>query len=69
MTETVNRSEHQQVFALPHQDWAGVKQRLEWCRETFGERHWRGSWTYNAVYNDVVIQGETNCMLYALRWL
>jgi len=68
MSKTVYISDYRRVFVLPRQDWEGVKQRLQWCEATWGERVFRGPWEYNAVHHDVTIRGEANCMLYALRW-
>ncbi len=69
-----------QVFELPHQNWDAVKERLDWCAQTFGPRlfggMWSasldkgggGAWTYDAVQHNVVIMGKENILLYQLRW-
>jgi hypothetical protein len=56
------------AFELPHRDFDAVKQRLDWCQQTFGPRQSGGTWDYHAVDHMVVIQGETNISLYLLRW-
>lgn len=57
-----------QTFALPHENWDAVMERLHWCAQTFGPRVFSGTWEYNAVHHNVVIIGEKNILLYQLRW-
>lgn len=57
------------VFRLPHgiKAWPEVEERLEWCRQQFGERTFAGPWEYHS--HMMIIREEKNIMLYMLRWL
>lgn len=59
------------VFSLPKgkQGWPEVQDRIDWCRENFGERMLRGGlWDYDAVSHVIIIREEKNIILYMLRW-
>lgn len=58
------------VFSLPGgiAGWDQVVERVQWCKEQFGEREFAGPWEYNAVSHMIIIREEKNIMLYILRW-
>ena len=58
------------VFSLPKgiDGWPQVVERVQWCKEQFGERTFAGPWEYNAVSHMMIIREEKNIMLYILRW-
>lgn len=58
------------VFSLPKrlENWEQVKQRIQWCKEMFGERFYGGPWEYNAVDHVIVIKDPEMILLYKLRW-
>jgi hypothetical protein len=58
------------AFLLPRgiANWHNVKERIDWCNDSFGEQTYSGIWRYDAVHHMMIIKDANAIMLYTLRF-